>query len=73
MSDVLSVFSSFNMNLSKIQSLPIIDKPWNYAFFADIVFDDKQLFKEAISLIETKVSYLKILGEYQQSKRKYDH
>jgi len=73
LSDVLSVFSSFNMNLSKIQSLPIIDKPWNYAFFTDIIFDDYQLFKEAISIIETKVSYLKILGEYQQSKRKYDH
>ncbi|HBK70313.1 MAG TPA: prephenate dehydratase [Flavobacteriaceae bacterium] len=73
LSDVLAVFSGFNMNLSKIQSLPIIDKPWNYAFFADIVFDDEQLFKEAISQIETKVSYLKILGKYQQSKRKYDH
>ncbi len=72
LSDVLAVFANFNMNLSKIQSLPIIDKPWNYAFFADIIFDDEQLFEEAITQIKEKLSYLKILGKYQRSKRKYD-
>ena len=60
------------MNLSKIQSLPIIDKPWNYAFFADVAFDDYELFKKAIEIVQAKTSSLKILGEYQQSKRKYD-
>lgn len=72
LSDVLAVFASFNMNLSKIQSLPIIDKPWNYAFFADVVFADEQLFKEAITQVKDKLSYLKILGEYQRSNRKHD-
>ncbi len=72
LSEVLAVFASFNMNLSKIQSLPIIDKPWNYAFFADVIFDDEQLFKEAITQVKDKLSYLKILGEYQRSKRKND-
>jgi prephenate dehydratase len=71
--DVLNVFAEFDMNLSKIQSLPIIDEPWNYAFFADVVFDDYEQFKKAITMVRKKVSSLKILGEYQQSKRKYDH
>jgi len=70
--DVLSVFSSFGMSLSKIQSLPIVDKPWKYAFFADIIFDDYQLFKKAIEQLEEKTSSLKILGEYKQSNRNYD-
>lgn len=70
--EVLNVFSTFNMNLSKIQSLPIIDEPWNYAFFADVIFDDYQQFEKAIKKVRKKVSSLKILGEYQQSKRKYD-
>jgi len=70
--DVLSVFSSFGMSLSKIQSLPILDKPWKYAFFADVIFDDYQLFKKAIEIVKEKTSSLKILGEYQQSKRKHD-
>jgi len=70
--EILKVFSEFNMNLSKIQSLPIIDKPWKYAFFADVIFDDYNQFEKAISTVNEKVSSLKILGEYQQSKRKYD-
>jgi prephenate dehydratase len=71
--DVLNVFAEFDMNLSKIQSLPLIDEPWNYAFFADVIFDDYEQFKKAIAMVREKVSSLKILGEYQQSKRKYDH
>ncbi len=70
--DVLAVFSNFNMSLSKIQSLPIIDKPWKYAFFADVIFDDHNLFKRAIDQIKEKTSDVKILGEYEQSKRKHN-
>jgi len=72
LSDVLAVFAKYNMNLSKIQSLPILDKPWNYAFFADVIFDDEQLFEDAITLVKEMLSYLKILGKYQRSKRKHD-
>ncbi len=68
--EVLNVFSEFNMNLSKIQSLPIIDEPWNYAFFADVIFNDYEQFEKAIAMVREKVNSLKILGEYQQSKRK---
>lgn len=70
--DVLSVFSSLSMGLSKIQSLPIIDKPWKYAFFADVIFDDHALFLKAIASVKENTSSLKILGEYKQSKRNYD-
>ena len=59
------------MNLSKIQSLPIIDNPWNYAFFADVIFADYERFQKAIEAVKGKVSELKILGEYEQSKRKH--
>lgn len=72
LTDVLNIFASFSMNLSKIQSLPIIDKPWNYAFFTDVIFEDYKLFQSAITKVKDKTSSLKILGEYQQSKRKYD-
>ncbi|MGB5363639.1 MAG: prephenate dehydratase [Aureibaculum sp.] len=72
LAEILNIFANFNMNLSKIQSLPIIDKPWKYAFFADVIFDDYQKYQKAIELIKEKTSSLKILGEYQQSKRKYD-
>tara|TARA_R110002073_G_scaffold279026_1_gene442886 strand:- start:125885 stop:126736 length:852 start_codon:yes stop_codon:yes gene_type:complete len=72
LTDVLNVFASLNMGLTKIQSLPIIDEPWNYAFFVDIIFDDYLIFQQAINKIQEKSSSLKILGVYQQSKRNYD-
>ncbi|PID68551.1 MAG: prephenate dehydratase [Flavobacteriales bacterium] len=72
LAEVLNVFADFDMNLSKIQSLPIIDQPWNYAFFADIIFKDYNCYQEAIAAVEKKVSEIKILGEYQKSKRNYD-
>ncbi len=72
LAEVLDVFAALNMNLSKIQSLPILDKPWNYAFFADVIFDDYTQYQQALAQIKSHVSSLKILGEYQQSKRKHD-
>lgn len=72
LAEVLNVFSSLGMNLSKIQSLPILDKPWEYAFFADVIFNDYLQFEKAMAMVNQKVGNLKILGEYLQSKRKYD-
>jgi len=72
LADVLNIFAGFNMSLSKIQSLPILDKPWRYAFFADVIYDDYELFHEAVEMVKKKTSHLKILGEYQRSKRKQD-
>lgn len=66
--EVLMLLANHKVNLSKIQSLPIIDTPWEYAFFADLIFDDIQEYKNAIIDIESKVSSLKILGEYKNNK-----
>ena len=66
--DVLITLANHKVNLSKIQSLPIIDRPWEYAFFADLVFEDYQEYKNAIADIRDKVSSLKILGEYKDNK-----
>jgi len=72
LAEVLNIFAGLSMNLSKIQSLPILDKPWNYAFFVDVIFTDYIQYQQALTKVELHVSSLKILGEYQQSKRKHD-
>lgn len=71
LAEILDIFGKHDLNLTKIQSLPIIEKPWNYAFFIDLVIDDFVLYKNALHLISKKVTHLKILGEYHQNK--YDH
>lgn len=67
LAEVLDIFAKNNIGLTKIQSLPKIDEPWKYAFFLDLIFDDNKLYKEALNLIDKKVTHLKILGEYQQN------
>lgn len=69
LSDVLGVLAKHQLNLSKIQSLPVINIPWKYAFFADFVYSDYNEYVAAIEEIKPKVSHLKILGEYSKSKR----
>jgi prephenate dehydratase len=64
LSEILIIFKKYNINLCKIQSLPIIEKPWEYSFFADMIFDNINQFMIAIEEIKSKVEELKILGKY---------
>ena len=68
LSNVLQLFSTFKINLTKIQSLPVIGAPWQYAFFVDVLFEDYQLFSEVITMLEKAVKKLKILGVYRDNK-----
>lgn len=65
--EVLMELAKHKVNLSKIQSLPIIEKPWEYAFFADLVFTNYLEYKNAIKDINAKVSSCKVLGEYKKN------
>ncbi len=66
--EVLQIFTNNKMNLSKIQSLPIIDEPWKYAFFTDVVFDDEKQFITALNQLKKITTQVKILGKYSKMK-----
>jgi len=65
---VLNVMSDCNLNLTKIQSLPIIDTPWKYAFFVDVTFDEYDNFAKAKSLLEIMSEDFRVLGEYKNAR-----
>ena len=65
---VLTVFTDNDISLTKIQSLPIIELPWEYAFFVDIIFEDYSCFEKAQKQILTYVNELKILGKYSNNR-----
>lgn len=65
---VLNVMSDCSLNLTKIQSLPIIETPWKYAFFVDITFDNYSNFDKAKSLLEIMAEDFKVLGEYKNAR-----
>jgi prephenate dehydratase len=65
---VLNVMSDCQLNLTKIQSLPVIETPGKYAFFVDVTFDAIEHYKKARSIIEIMATEFKILGEYPKNK-----
>ncbi|MBR1683041.1 MAG: prephenate dehydratase [Bacteroidaceae bacterium] len=68
LSQVLSILSFYKLNLTKIQSLPIIGREWEYMFYVDIQFSDYTRYSQGIDAIRPLTSGLKILGEYQHGK-----
>ncbi len=66
LSQVLSIFSFYKINLTKIQSLPIIGREWEYMFYVDVMFSDYLRYKQAIDAVTPLTKELKILGEYAE-------
>jgi prephenate dehydratase len=62
---VLNVMSDCRLNLTKIQSLPVIETPWKYAFFVDVTFNEYADFSKAKSLLNIMAEDFKVLGEYK--------
>jgi len=66
---ILTSFGNNNVSLSKIQSMPIAETPWRYAFFADLIFDNYIDYENSLNEIASQVESIKIIGEYKRSKR----
>lgn len=64
LSQILLVLSAHGMNLTKIQSLPVVGQEWEYFFHLDLEFDHLPQYKRSLSAIRPLVNELKILGEY---------
>ncbi len=67
LSHVLAILSFYKINLTKIQSLPIIGHEWEYLFYVDIMYNDLTRYRQAIDAITPLTRDLKILGEYKEN------
>ena len=68
LSAVLAILSFYKINLTKIQSLPIIGREWEYLFYVDVTYSDLTRYRQAIDAIIPLTRDLKILGEYKDAK-----
>jgi prephenate dehydratase len=50
--------------MTKIQSVPVIGKPYQYHFHVDLMWDNYQYFINGMEIVRNNVSDLQILGEY---------
>ncbi|MBO5189114.1 MAG: prephenate dehydratase [Alistipes sp.] len=66
LSKVLTVLSFYDVNLTKIQSLPIIGREWEYRFYIDVTFDTLNRYHQAIEAVRPLTSDFLTLGEYRE-------
>ena len=64
LSKVLTIFSFYDINLSKIQSMPLLGREWEYRFYVDLTYDSYYRYRQSIDAVRPLISDLKILGEY---------
>jgi prephenate dehydratase len=64
----LETLAKNGCNLTKIQSAPIMDKPWEYMFFMDFTLDDSSNYIPTMNALKAVTGELRILGEYKSGK-----
>ena len=69
LSAILSVLSFYKLNLTKIQSLPIIGQEWQYMFYIDLSFEDEKRYRQALNAITPLTRELKQLGIYESGRQ----
>lgn len=66
---ILNVMNNCKLNLTKIQSMPIIESPFQYSFFVDVVFEKYKHYEKAKSILELMTTHFKVLGEYKNGRK----
>ena len=61
---ILTILSFYDMNLTRIQSLPIPEQRWQYFFYIDIRFDSYERYTQALAAARPLIDDLRVLGEY---------
>ena len=60
-----------NINLSKIQSIPIIGRPREYSIHVDVEWKKRKNYNDAMKAVLSQVKNLNVLGEYKKAKIKF--
>ena len=64
---VLSILSFYHINATKIQSLPIIGREWEYQFYINLTFDSYERYRQSLDAIRPLLKDFQILGEYGEA------
>ena len=66
MAKVLNVIAKNNINLSKIQSFPIVGSNWRYYFHMDLEYDSYRDFNNMELQIKHHTEDIRIIGNYKK-------
>lgn len=66
LSKVLTILSFYQNNLTKIQSLPIIGREWEYRFYINLTFKNYKKYRQSLDAVRPLLKDFMILGEYEE-------
>lgn len=66
LAEVLSIFARHGVNLTKIQSVPILGQPYRYTFYVDVEWNLRGDFDASIAEALRHVAGLSVYGEYKK-------
>lgn len=66
LSKVLTILSFYDLNLTKIQSTPIIGREWEYRFYVDLTYSSYFRYRQALQAVSPLTNEFRILGEYEE-------
>lgn len=67
LSKVLNIFAEQQVNLTKIQSMPVLGKRNEYYFYVDIEWNDMETYDKAVRQALKYTVNFNIMGEYQKN------
>jgi prephenate dehydratase len=71
LADALTTFKANGINLTKIQSIPVIGKPSEYSIHVDLEWKSRKKYDVAMRTVMRQVRNLNVLGEYKKGKIEY--
>ncbi|MFZ4405479.1 MAG: prephenate dehydratase [Pseudobdellovibrionaceae bacterium] len=69
--EVLQIFGEFSLNMTKIQSVPLLGRPYEYSFHVDVEWDhaDDTSFNQALESLQKRVRNVVNFGCYQKGQK----
>ncbi|MEI9917840.1 MAG: prephenate dehydratase [Bacteroidota bacterium] len=71
LAEALMTFKANSINLTKIQSIPVIGKPSEYSIHVDLEWKSRKKYDVAMRAVMRQVRNLNVLGEYKKGKIEY--
>jgi prephenate dehydratase len=71
LADVLLVWKEHDINLSKIQSIPVVGRPQEYSIHIDVEWKSKAKYEAALKRVLRQTRNLNVLGEYKKAVMKF--
>ena len=72
LAQILSIMSYYDVDLTKVESMPIMGQPMQYMFYVDVKFNDRKQYQDMITAIRPLLNKIHILGEYMEGSKSWE-